>query len=153
MISRTGIWEAEGLTGIRWKGGADFSLADIVPVIKQKCAENGINVEVSLDEVDSGKIFDRSKTPCVVIRNAEHRTDYNYYLFTMQKQGIYAFISFYCGGVSKNANRIHQGTKKHSTITGSIVGAIMKATVSNDARDQELMYYTILEDVLKEVFA
>ena len=29
----------------------------------------------------------------------------------------------------------------------------MKATVSNDAKDAEMMYYTILEDVLNELFA
>ncbi|MBQ4543881.1 MAG: hypothetical protein IJA19_06920, partial [Clostridia bacterium] len=144
---------SETMTNIRWKGGAEVTLDSVADRLRTLCAENGINVVVDIDEVDSGKIFDRSVTPCVVIKNADHLTDYNYYLFTMQKQGIYSFISFYIGGTSKNAKRINQGNKEHATITGQIFGAIMKATVSNDAKDAEMMYYTILEDVLNELFA
>ena len=151
-INKNTLWDAESLTNIRWKGGAEVTLESLVPIIKRKGEEYGINIDVSIDSVDSGKLFDRSTTPCVIIRNAEHLNDYNYYLFTMQKQGIYAFISFYVGGTSKNAKRINQGNKEHSTITGQIFGAIMKATVSNDARDAESMYYSILEDVLREIF-
>lgn len=152
MISKPMLHEDTSIQPIRYKGGAGVSTSDIKQLIEQACIEHGLNVIVSTDVVTSGRIFDRSQIECVVIKNAEHQTDYFHEVVTVQSQGIYAFMNFYYTGTSKNNRRIAAGKSEHSTIAGSIIGAIKKATVSNDAMDAENMYYTMLADAINAVF-
>jgi len=145
MVARDLIFPAENLRSIKWKGGSEVSLESIVPHLEKMCVENGINVNIYTDEINSGKMFDKSTTPCIVIENTDHRTDYNFYCITMKTQGIYAFIEFFKGGISKNASKLNSGN--------SLIGKIIKLGVKSADVDAEVLYYTIVEDILSEFFS
>ena len=152
MISKTSLVENKSIPSTRVQGGADFSLEKIRAELENTLTSKyQLNVTVSIDEVDSGRIFDKSTKQCITIVNNEHQNDYNYHVITFAKQGIYCIFEFYMSGYSKNASRIHSGNKEHSTITGSIIGSIRKAMVSNDAYEAEGFYYTMIDDAIKEV--
>lgn len=152
MITKTLLHEDTLIPPIKWKGGAGISTESLKMHVENACAEHGLNVIVSTDTVTSGKIFDSSKTDCVVIKNAEHPGDYFHEVITVQSQGIYAFLAFYYTGTSKNKRRVAAGKAEHSTLTGTIIGAIKKATVSDNAMDAENMYYSMLADALNSIF-
>lgn len=152
MISKQELREDPGLKGIRYKGGAALTTNNIKMMLEKACAEHGLNVIVSVDTVSSGRLFDRSTTECVVIKNAEHPSDYFHEVITCKTQGIYAFLDFYYTGYSKNNSRVAAGTREHSTITGALIGAIKKATISNDAMERETNYYAMLTDAINSIF-
>lgn len=97
-------------------------------------------------------MFDKSKSECVTVTNAEHPTDYFVEVITLKTQGTYAFVEFYVTGDSKNIHRVYEGDKEHKSLTGSIIGAIKKATVSDDALETEKNYYEMLNDALEATF-
>ena len=152
MISKPFLTVDPGLSSIRYKGGASMTLHDIRNAVEKACEEHGLNVIVTEDVITSGRLFDKSTTECLVVKNAEHQNDYFHEVITMKSQGIYAFFEFYYTGNSKNNSRVNAGNKEHSTITGSIIGAIKKATVSNAAMEEETLYYTMLCDAISSVF-
>ncbi len=153
MIQKPMLRNETSLQSIKYKGGGDLTLDELKMQLEKACKEHGLNVIISTDIITSGKLFDRSTTECVVIKNAEHQSDYFYEVITLKTQGIYAFIDFYYAGTSKNNRRVAEGDmKKHKTITGSIIGAIKKATVSDDAMEAERFYYSMLADAISSIF-
>ena len=152
MISKPLLTPEPNLSPIKFKGGAGMTLQNLKEAVENACMEHGLNVIVTEDIITSGRLFDRSKTECLVIKNAEHQTDYFHEVITMRIQGIYSFFDFYYTGTSKNNRRVSAGNREHSTITGSIIGAIKKATVSNEAMEAETLYYTMLCDAIESIF-
>ncbi len=152
MIDKRLLADEPLLQASRLKGHGDLTLDQLKQMLENACEEYGLNVVVSTDVINSGRIFDKSTTECIVIKNAEHQTDYYHEVITLKTQGIYAFIEFYYTGTSKNNRRVSAGNAEHSTITGSIIGAIKKATVSNDAMEAENQYYSMLADAINSIF-
>ncbi len=151
MISKTLLHSDPELVSLRSHGAGNMTIDELKLIIEKACTNYGLNVIVSTDVITSGRIFDKSKTDCITITNAEHQKDYFIEVITMKTQGLYAFFDFYYTGTSKNNRRMAEGDMKHSTITGSIIGAIKKATVSNDAMETETNYYSMLCDAIRSV--
>lgn len=146
MLQRQMLRDETLLQPIKYKGGGDLTLSELKMQLEKACNEHGLNVIVSTDTITSGKLFDRSTTECVVIKNAEHQSDYFYEVVTLKTQGLYAFIDFYYAGTSKNNRRVAEGN------SGSILGMMKKALVSNDAMEAETFYYTMLTDAIRSIF-
>ncbi len=152
MISKNFLQSDPKLTNLRCPGLGELTIDVLREKIESSCIKHGLNVIVATDTVTSGKMFDKSKSECVTVTNAEHPTDYFVEVITLKTQGTYAFIEFYVTGNSKNLYRVHEGDKEHKSLTGSIIGAIKKATVSDDALETEQNYYEMLNDALEATF-
>lgn len=152
MIQKPMLRNETLLQPVKYKGGGDLTLDELKMQLEKACEEHGLDVIISTDLITSGKLFDRSTTECIVIKNAEHQSDYFYEVVTLKTQGLYAFIDFYYSGTSKNNRRVAEGNKKHETLTGTIIGAIKKATVSDDAMESETFYYSMLADAISSIF-
>ena len=152
MISKNFLQSDQNLTNLRCPGLGELTIDVLREKIEKSCVRHGLNVIVATDTVTSGKMFDKSKSECVTVTNAEHPTDYFVKVITLKTQGTYAFFDFYVTGSSKNIHRVNEGDKEHKSLTGSIIGAIKKATVSDDALETEQNYYEMLNDALEATF-
>ncbi len=152
MVEKKFLHEEPLLQSMRCPGAGGLTIHVLKNNIEKACAQYGLNVVVDVDTINSGRLFDKSTTECVTVKNAEHMTDYYTEVVAMKTQGTYAFIDFYFTGNSKNCNRVAEGERKHSTMAGSIIGAIKKATVSNEAMETETNYYSMLCDAISSVF-
>ena len=152
MLTKTYLTPDPEIQNIRAKDCGDLNLNELKAIVQEKCGEYGLNVIVETDTISSGKLFDRSTEECVVISNAQHPYDYFKEVITLKTQGIYAFLAFYYTGTSKNNRRMAEANSEHSSIVGSIFGAINRAMVSNAAMDEETNYYNMLCDALRSIF-
>lgn len=152
MISKNFLQSDPNLTNLRCPGLGELTIDVLREKIESSCVRHGLNVIVATDTVTSGKMFDKSKSECVTVTNAEHPTDYFVKVITLKTQGTYAFFDFYVTWSSKNIHRVNEGDKEHKSLTGSIIGAIKKATVSDDALETEQNYYEMLNDALEATF-
>ncbi len=152
MISKKLLHPETMLTSIRTAENSGLTINSMKMKVERACADYGLNVIVSVDTVVSGRMFDNSKSDCITITNAEHQTDYFKEVIVMKRQGKYAFFDFYYTGTSKNNRRVAEGKREHSTVMGSLIGAIKKATVSDDAMETETNYYVMLCDALQSIF-
>lgn len=152
MILKNFLQSDPKLTNLRCPGLGELAIDVLREKIESSCVRHGLNVIVATDTVTSGKMFDKSKSECVTVTNAEHPTDYFVKVITLKTQGTYAFFDFYVTGNSKNIHRVNEGDKEHKSLTGSIIGAIKKATVSDDALETEQNYYEMLNDALEATF-
>ena len=152
MIPKPELKAEPNLTNLRMPGLGNLTIDLLKDMIEKSCIQYGLNVSIAEDTITSGRLFDKSKTSCITIANAEHPKDYFIEVVTLKTQGTYAFVEFYYTGNSKNTRRVADGDREHKTLTGSIVGAIKKATVSNDAMKEENNYYTMLCDAITAAF-
>lgn len=152
MLKATFLNPEPELQGIRAKDLGHLTINDLKAAVETACAEYGLNVIVTTDTISSGKMFDRSVEECVVITNAAHPNDYFQEVVTLKTQGIYAFFQFYYTGTSKNNRRMAEANSEHSSVVGSIFGAINRAMVSNAAMEEETNYYSMLFDALRSIF-
>lgn len=151
MISRKCLFEDTLLTSVKCRVDGEYSIDMLKIAIEKACADFALNVIVSVDTITSGRLFDDSKTECITITNAEHQSDYYTEVIAMKKQGVFAFFDFYYTGISKNNSRVAEGKREHSTMLGSLVGAIKKASVTNDAMETETNYYDMLCEAIRTV--
>ena len=152
MIEKPALTVEPKINAMKIKDAGNMTINELKIVLERACLEYGLDVIVDTDVVTSGRLFDKSTIPCVVIKNAQYPFDYFQEVVTLKTQGIYAFVDVYYTGRSKNIRRIAAGNTEHKTMTGSIIGAIKKAMVSNDAIDEENNYYEMLTDAIESVF-
>lgn len=151
MVSKKWLIDDEQISNMRIRN-FDLSINELARLIEQSCINIGLNASVTVDKADSGRLFDKNTTDCIVIASREHPEDYYQNVILVTKTGPYGIVEFYLQGESKNGRKIHNGEREHSTITGMIFGAIQKATVSEKDRLDEETYYQMVTDAIHDVF-
>lgn len=102
---------------------------------------------------------------CLMLYHPQHFYDYNWYAFTITRQGMYAFLNIYIGGHSKQTAALNaknnlmsgerpQGAYGTGYLIGSLIGTVAKGSVHYDKQkhEEETNWYTIIEDIIENVF-
>lgn len=140
-------------SSIRVKNGNQYTIEQLKDLFEEKiCGEFGVKATVTVDTLKTGKLLDSTTWPCLVIKSIDHSSDYNYIVMSYSTQGIYGLFDFFCGGSSTNASRINDGNAEHSTLTGTIIGKVRKAMVSDAKLEEEKFFYTAISDAIDAIF-
>lgn len=156
MLYKDGLygWESEDLPNeIRIKANVTLdSLADYLTDGEDGLEDLGIPVEFERDQIQSGGIFNKQYVDCIILKNAEHPTDYFKFTFTARKTGSISFIGIYRTGhsVLNEKHNIKNSRKESSSLFSNILGAA--TTMDTQAFDAENDYYTMIADVIKAKF-
>ena len=103
---------------------------------------------------------------CLTLYHPDHTKDYNYYLFTISRQGKYAFVEVWSGGSSTIAaaqfakkNLLDMGMGNLDAFgKGQVVGSLIRGVTgggffaSKSKQREEENWYTIVNDILNDVF-
>ena len=152
----------------RFRNGDGVTLDFLQDELIQATGTYKIPVSFAKDQVQSGGRFERKVIKdCLMMFHPEHGSNYNYYVFTITRQGTYAFVDVYLAGNSKygatqNAkNSILSGSFSSLSIydkgyvIGTLIGNAMGGTLFKNSKSEheiEKNWYMMIEDVLKDIF-
>lgn len=112
----------------------------------------GIPIELKWDQIQSGNKFNRRYDDCLVLKNAEHPTDYFHFVFTTRVTGTMSTISIYRSGhslLSAQKNK-QQERRSSNSLFVNILGAATK--VDDRGLAEEYDYYALVTDIIKSTF-
>ena len=112
----------------------------------------GIPTRIETDQIQTGGIFNRQYSDCLVIKNEEHLYEYFYFVISAKSVGNYTGFDIWRAGTSTLS---YQQNKKEmrrnsTSLFQNIVGALTKT--DEQGLDSENMYYGIVADKLIEIF-
>ncbi len=154
MITENYLYDwGDDLPGsIRIQG--QYSLSDLKNILAD--AESGIpgtgfRVSFENDQISRGGLFNKQYTDCLVLKNAEHMTDYFHFVFTVRVTGNWTFINIYRSGTSTlNQQKYKQQQRKNSdSLFQNLLGAISGTDEAGLAAESD--YYDILCNTIRAI--
>lgn len=148
---------------IRYKDGANVTLATVQAAIKDAAMQRGIPVAFKSDQVKSGGLFNSSTEDCVVLYHPEHEKDYFNFCIRVSHQGNYAFVSINdCGHSKLRGNAAARddvkeklkggsGGEKVGALVGYGIGYLISGGADKVKLEQENQYYQCLEEIFDEI--
>lgn len=129
-----------------------------------EAADNfAIPVAFGRDQIQSGGMLTKTVIDCMTLFHPAHAKDYNYYLFTITRQGTYAFVDVMSGGSSSigaaqfakenllnigNLDAYNQGAVVGSLIRGAIGGGFFADKRKKEAENN---WYTMVNDIIEDI--
>ena len=112
----------------------------------------GIPVKYEREQIQSGGLFNKQVEDCLLVKNANHMTDYFHFVFTVRTTGAVTTIGVYYTGYSPNSGQksLKESRQKSSSMFDNILGAFTKT--DDRAFEEEYDYYAMVVDVLKSTF-
>lgn len=148
---------------VRYRDGANVTLATVQDAIKDAAMQMGIPVAFKSDQVKSGGLFNSSVEDCVVLYHPEHEKDYYNLCIRVSHQGNYAFVSINDFGSSKLEGNAGSRDLLKETLrngsdaekVGALIGAGARRLIMGGANkakmEQEQQYYACLIDIFDEI--
>lgn len=153
---------------VRFQNGDAITLMTVQEAIKEDAAKFAIPVTFKNEQIKSGGLFNSSTEDCIVMYHPEHEKDYFNFCVRVQHQGVYAIVSVYELGQSKQMDKAYrsdiakQGVKdyihsKDDMATGQAIGRMIGGALGSIGKskkklEEEKNYYqyvaTIFNDIL-----
>ena len=115
-------------------------IQQLLEIINRQSYE--LPIDISVDQVKSGGLFNSSVEDCVIITNTEHPMDYFKYCLILQKQGKMAYLrKWYYGNSTLTRKSAQNGGR------GGFLGF---GGVNQAAFDAEYNYYDMLDELIQE---
>ena len=154
------------LHNIRFPDGDVVSFESLKAVLAEAAANIGIPVAFGCDQIQSGSLMTKTVDDCLTLYHPEHKKDYNYYLFTINRQGKYAFVDVWTGGSSTIAaaqfaknNILDMAAGNLDAVgKGMVIGSIIRGVTgggflaNKSKKREEENWYAIVNDIFTEVF-
>lgn len=150
MIKRD-MLQSTGKPSVRYRAenAAVLSIGLIQQLLEAQNEESyGLPIDISVDQVKSGGLFNSSVEDCIVITNTEHPSDYFKYCLLLQRQGKMAYLSINYYGSSVLTAKAQQSEARKSSLSGRLVNAV--TGVNQAAYDAEYQYYDMLDELIQE---
>ena len=140
-------------TGVRVKGR--YTLEDIQRVLsdaEKGLPSIGIPTEFERDQIQRGGMFNKQYEDCLVLKNAEHPSDYFHFTFTARTTGNVTTISIFRSGTSplSQKSNLKDMRKSSDSLFQNILGAVTKT--DEQGLEAEYDYYAMVADIIKEAF-
>lgn len=112
----------------------------------------GIPVMYMRDQIQSGGMFNKQVTDCLVVKNAEHPDDYFHFVFTVRTTGTVTTIGIYHSGQSPNSGKaaLKEQRQKSSSLFDNFMGAVTRT--NDQGMAEEYDYYGLVFDVIRKTF-
>lgn len=142
--------------------GANVSLASIQSRLTAEANNIGIPLAFYQDQVKSGGLLNKKIDDCLVMHHPDHKSDYFYFCFRVQRQGSMAFVCIDITGVSKQVGkqahaefaREDRKGKELSYKIGSLIGQGIRTIGMNKQKiEEEQNYYAAITHIIDQVFA
>lgn len=125
------------------------SMAEMIKDLNEK--KYGLPIQVSLDEVKSGGMFNSTTEDCIVITNKNFEKDYYKFVVIMRTTGKVLIVEPYYFGISSMALKMDMAEQRSHSIKGSLFNAI--AGPNQTKWQEETDYYGLVQTLLQEVFS
>lgn len=111
----------------------------------------GLPFKFERDQIQSGNMVSKRVEDCLVLKNADHPSDYFTFVFTVRVVGNATTYTIYRSGCSpRSAQKNQQEDRKASSnLLVNILGAVTK--VDDQGLDEEYDYYAMVANVIKTV--
>ena len=154
MITENNLysWDGDLPEGIKVR--QPISLSELKAILsdpEKGIPGTGFRFSFEDDQIVRGGLFNKQYTDCLVVKNAEHPTDYFYFVFTCRITGNYTFINIYRSGTSNlhRQKNIQQQRKNSDSLFQNILGAVSKTDEAGLNIEED--FYTIVCDAIKEI--
>lgn len=151
----------------RFKDGNHVNLHIIQQQLQETADSDGIPVLLEWDKLQSGGMLSKTHSDCLILCHPTHADAYSYYVFTISREGKYAFVDVFTGGISK-AGALVQAKQSISSggfssldtygkglVIGTLVGNAVSGTIfhnSNKKYESEQNWHLMIQDLLNDVF-
>lgn len=150
---------------IRFRDGDGVTFEHLENEFLEAAASFAIPAALGRDQIQSGGMLAKTVIDCMTLYHPEHAKDYNYYLFTITRQGTYAFVDVWSGGSSSigaaqfakqnllnmgNLDAYSQGTVVGSLIRGAIGGGLFAGKRKQEAENN---WYTMVNDIIEDILS
>lgn len=152
----------------RYRNGENVNFSSIEEEIQMQADQYGIPVAFGREKIKTGG-FGGAVTECMTLYHPQYQGRYNFYAFSISRQGTYAFVDIYMSGTSQmgTLNDIKDViTSGHfsslsSYDKGSMIGYIAGSVISgnffkgwkaNESFEAEKHWYLMVNDILNELF-
>lgn len=153
------------LQQVRFPDGDSISFEGLQALLTEAAENIGIPVAFGYNQIQSGSLMAKTIADCLTLYHPAHQKDYNYYLFTISRQGKYAFVDVWSGGSSTiaaaqfakdnlldmaagNLNAFGKGQVVGSLIRGVTGGGLF---ASASKKREEENWYTIVNDIVNDI--
>lgn len=140
-------------SGVRVKG--QYTLADVQRILLDE--ENGlptigIPTTFEKDQIQRGGMLNKQYEDCLVLKNAEHPSDYFHFAFTARTTGNVTTIGIFRSGTSplSQKSNLKDMRKASDSLFQNILGAVTKT--DEQGLDAEYDYYAMVADIIKKAF-
>lgn len=152
---------------IRYTNGSDITLESARSAFMNRAMNYQIPLEISMDQVKSGGMFNSEIQDCLVLFNPQHKKEYIQYVVTIRRQGTMAFVSVDNYGTSKNATKLSFGNnagadfktaifsknENESAIAlGRAIGGALRSIGGSKSKVQEeQMWYGAMAQIIEDI--
>ena len=154
MIKKNILNPLPNMPGIRAQVDdlSKYTLTNMAEMIKDLNKKKyGLPIQVSLDEVKSGGIFNSSIENCIVITNKNFEKDYYKFVVIMRTTGKVLIVEPYFFGISSMALKMDMAEQRSHSIKGSLFNAI--AGPNQTKWQEETDYYGLVQTLIQEVLS
>lgn len=146
---------------IKIKGAENVTLSNISQLFKKVSNDYGVPITIGYDTIKIGGLFSSSKLDCITISNSEHLNDYYKLCISVTYQGNVAFVEINDFGYSPQMEKAARAEfakqdrkgKSLSYKIGSKIGESISNIGKNANKlDAERQYYSLLTDIINDVF-
>ncbi len=153
---------------IRYRDGEGITLGSVQAGLAELADENGIKIAFSNEQVKSGSVFNSDVEDCLLVYHPEHRKDYICTVIRVKHQGRHAFLYVDNYGESKMSGKVYAATDGRkaakderrglpmserigAAVGAGIVNGVMSIGANKKKFEEEMTWYTIVDDILEEL--
>lgn len=103
MIREKDIYELR--PQVRYQKGQSITLSAVKSAIDRYARENGIPIAFESEQIKSGELIGGRVLDAVLLYHPSHKKDYFNFVFTVEHQASYAFVSVYGYGESRQIKK------------------------------------------------
>lgn len=142
--------------------GGNVSLESIQSRLTAEANSIGVPVTFYHDQVKAGGLLNKTVDDCIVMHHPDHKSDYYWFCFRVQRQGNMAFVHINIGGTSKQVGKQAHAEfakedrkgKELSYKIGSLIGQGIRTIGMNKQKlEEEQNYYAAMHHIIDQVFA
>ncbi|MBE6976595.1 MAG: hypothetical protein E7439_05310 [Ruminococcaceae bacterium] len=151
---------------LHYKDGESITFKSITVQLSTLASSRDVPLAFGNEEIKSGSLLNSNTVDCLIMFHPQYEAKYNYYVFSIARQGKYAFVDIYLSGTSKQGlameakEQILSGNLSSLTSSGKgrVIGALIGSTINGsmfktkDSFKEEERWYTMVNDLLNEVF-
>lgn len=147
----------------RFRDGEGVTFEYLESQLAEAADNFAIPVAFGRDQIQSGGLLSKTSVDCLTMYHPNHVKDYNYYVFSISRQGKYAFVDVWSGGGSELAaaqyakeNLFKMGSLDSygkGAVIGSLVRGAVKGTLfaGKSKHEEEKNWYTMVDDIIDDV--
>lgn len=148
---------------VRFRDGEGVTFDNLENQLAEAADNFAIPVAFGRNQIQSGRMLSKTVIDCMTLYHPDHPKDYNFYLFSITRQGKYAFVDIWSGGGSEigaaqfaKENLLNIGNldaRSQGAVVGSLVRGVVKGSLfaSRSKRAAEENWYTMVNDIIEDI--